>query len=100
MIIVTGHLTIDPAKRQIAEDAIAAAVTATTAEPGDVDYRFSFDVGDPARINILEMWQDQAAVDAHMGTPHLAEFMAAIGPAVAGEVSITAHEVSTSTKLI
>ena len=47
MIIVNGHLTIDPAQRDAAEAAIAAAVAATRAEPGNVDYRFSADLAEP-----------------------------------------------------
>ncbi|MBX3284860.1 MAG: antibiotic biosynthesis monooxygenase [Actinobacteria bacterium] len=100
MIIVNGHLTIDPAQRDAAEAAIAAAVAATRAEPGNVDYRFSADLAEPNRINMVEIWQDQAAVDAHMGTDHLAAFMAAIGPCVSGSVSITSYDVSGSTTLL
>lgn len=100
MIIVNGHLTIDPAQRDAAVAAIADAVAATRAEPGNIDYRFSADLADPNRINMVEIWQDQAAVDSHMGTEHLAAFMAAIGPCVAGSVSITSYEVAGSTTLL
>lgn len=100
MIIVNGHLTIDPAQRDAAEAAIADAVAATRAEPGNVDYRFSADLADPNRINMVEIWEDQAAIDAHMGTEHLAAFMAAIGPCVAGSVSITSYDIASSTTLL
>ena len=100
MIIVNGHLTIDPAQRDAAEAAIADAVAATRAEPGNIDYRFSADLADPGRINMVEIWEDQAAIDAHMGTDHLAAFMTAIGPCVAGSVSITSYDIASSTTLM
>lgn len=100
MIIVNGHLTIDPAQRDTALAAIADAVAATRAETGNVDYRFSADLADPDRINMVEIWEDQAAIDAHMGTEHLAAFMAAIGPCVAGSVSITSYDIASSTTLL
>jgi quinol monooxygenase YgiN len=100
VIIVNGHLTIDPAQREAAEAAIADAVAATRAEPGNLDYRFSADLAEPGRINMVEIWEDQAAIDAHMGTDHLAAFMAAIGPCVAGSVSITSYDIASSTTLI
>lgn len=100
MIIVNGHLTIDPAQREAAEAAIAEAVAATRAEPGNVDYRFSTDLADPNRINMVEIWEDQAAIDAHMATEHLAGFMAAIGPCVAGSVSLTSYDIASSTTLL
>lgn len=100
MIIVNGHLTIDPAQRDAALAAIADAVAATRAEPGNVDYRFSADLADPDRINMVEIWEDQAAIDAHMTTEHLAAFMAAIGPCVAGSVSITSYDIASSTTLL
>jgi quinol monooxygenase YgiN len=100
MIVVTGYLTIDPDKRAEAEAAIAAFVPQNLAEAGCVDYRFSTDVLDPNRINGLEIWEDQAAIDAHMASAHMAEFMGAIGGCLAGGVEFTAHEVSSSTKLI
>ncbi len=100
MIIVNGHLTIDPAQRDAAVAAIADAVAATRAEPGNIDYRFSADLADPNRINMVEIWEDQAAIDAHMGTEHLAAFMAAIGPCVAGSVSITSYDIAGSTTLL
>jgi quinol monooxygenase YgiN len=100
MIICTGYLTIDPAKRAEAEAAIATLVAATTAEEGNVEYRYASDLGDPNRINILEIWESEDAMNAHMATDHLAEFMGTIVGFLGGPAEVMRHDVASSTKLI
>lgn len=99
MIIVAGHVTINPDHRQTAEAAIRACVTETRAEPGNIDYRFSPDLDDSNRINMIEQWADDDAMNAHMATAHLAAFLAAIGPCVAGSVEVIRFDVSGSSPL-
>jgi quinol monooxygenase YgiN len=99
VIVVTGYLTIDPAKRAEAEAAIATLVPLTEAEDGCISYRYSADLLEPSRINIAEAWEDEASMTAHMGAPHFATFMEAIGPCVGGPVEVTRHDVSASTRL-
>jgi len=99
MIVVVGYITIDPAKRTEIEAAIAAVVTATTAEDGNIDYRYSHDVLEANRINIVEFWESEDAMNFHMGTQHLADFMTVAGGAIAGPVEIVRHDISSSTKI-
>ena len=99
MFVVTGYLTIDPAKAGEVEAAVQTAVPAFLREDGCVDYRFSTDLTDPARINIAEQWADEASMDAHMAGEAFGTFMAAIGPCVAGDVSVVRHEVTATTTL-
>jgi quinol monooxygenase YgiN len=99
MIVVTGYLTIDPAKRAEVEAAIATLVPLTVAEDGCVEYRYATDVLEPNRINIWEQWESEDAMTAHMGTSHLADFMGVVGTCIGGPVEITRHDVATSTKL-
>lgn len=99
MIIVAGHLTINPEHREAAEAAIRACVALTRAEPGNVDYRFSPDLDEPDRLNLIEQWADEDAMTAHMATPHLAEFLGAIGPCVSGSAEVIRYDVSGSSPL-
>ena len=99
MIVVTGFLTIDPDKRAEAEAAIATLVPLTEAEDGCVQYRYAADLGDPNRINIVEQWESEEAMTSHMGAPHFADFMAAIGTCIGGDVEVWRHDVATSSKL-
>ena len=67
-VIVAGHLVVDPAQR---EDYLAGCVEVvrqarTTA--GCLDFALSADLVDTGRINILERWESQAAVEAFRGS--------------------------------
>lgn len=99
MIIVAGHLSIDPAQREAALAAIAAGVAATRAEAGNLDYRFSPDLDDPDRFNLMERWEGEDAMNAHLATPHLAEFLTAIGPCLGGPAEVIRYDVSGSSPL-
>lgn len=99
MIVVTGYLTIAPEHRATAEAAIAKLVPLTEAEEGCVTYRYAADLLEPNRINITEQWESEDAMTTHMGAPHFAEFMEAIGPCIGGDVAVVRHDVASSTKL-
>ncbi len=99
MIICLGHLPIDPVKRDDALAAIDTLVTATRAEDGNVDYRYSVDLGDENRINIREQWENEDAMNTHMATPHLATFLEVIGGCVNGTPEVMRYDVSGSSKL-
>jgi len=47
---------------------------ASEAEEGCVSYRFTTEVNNPDKIRLTEIWQSMAALEAHMQTPHMAEF--------------------------
>ena len=100
MIVIAGHLTIDPAKRDEALAAMRECIEATRAEEGNVAYLFSEDVTEPNRINITEIWQDNDALTAHFSTPHLTGFMAAVPGFAAGSSELVRYDVSGTTKLL
>lgn len=79
MIVITGTITIDPAKMPEALDAIAELVPATLAEEGCLSYGFFTSPTDPGALRVVEEWADQAALDAHFAAPHMATFMGAMG---------------------
>ncbi len=64
--------------------ALAAVVCATRGEPGCLEYAAHVSAEDPHRVLFYERWQDQAALDAHNLTAHLAAFRAAVGPRLVG----------------
>ncbi|MDP3428297.1 MAG: putative quinol monooxygenase [Humidesulfovibrio sp.] len=63
--------------------ALAAVVGATRQEPGCLMYVAHVHAEDPKRVLFYERWQDQAALDAHNATAHLASFRAVVGPRLA-----------------
>jgi len=79
MLIVAGAIQIDPSKRAAAEEAFAAMRVATLKEAGCIEYQAYIDRADPGTFFMFEKWKDQAALDAHFTSPHMAQFGAALG---------------------
>lgn len=77
MIIVTGTVRVDPARREAARDIMERMIIASRAEDGCIEYAYSVDVLDPGLIRVHEIWRDRAALQAHFKTPHLQEWRAA-----------------------
>jgi quinol monooxygenase YgiN len=96
MILVTGRARVKPEARDRAIEAAARMQEASRAEPGCQDYGFWIAIDDPNEMFIFEHWDDQAALDAHFATPHLAEFAAAISEWIDGTPEITRIEVASA----
>jgi quinol monooxygenase YgiN len=69
------------------------------ADEGSVEYRYATDVQDPNPINNWDHTASEEAMNAHMGTSHLADFMGVMGTCIGGPLEITRHDVATSTKI-
>ncbi|PKW26801.1 putative quinol monooxygenase [Phycicoccus duodecadis] len=80
-----------PAKPE-ATDAIRAAlrtlVEATRQEEGCLSYDLYESASAPGMFVTVEEWTDQAALDAHMRTPHIAAALEAAEGALAGDIAI------------
>lgn len=74
MLIVAGSIITKPGGREGFLAAVATMVTATLDEPGCQEYAFSPDPRDPNRILLFERWDDQAALDAHFASDHMAQW--------------------------
>ena len=68
-------------------------VEASRAEAGCVDYGYAEDVLDPGLIHVKELWADQAALDRHFATAHIAEWRAAWPSLGIGERDLRLYEV-------
>ena len=98
-IVVTGYLDVEPANRDAAVDVIKTLMEASRAEAGCEDYAFSADLVEPARFRIFEQWRDQAAMDEHNKTPHLAAFMTSLRDVKVTGTSLTMWKGGEPTKL-
>ena len=78
MIVITGTIRIDPARRDAAIDATRTLMAATRSEAGCHGYTFSADFDDPGLFHLQELWEDDAALAAHFGSAHMAAFNAAV----------------------
>lgn len=70
MLIVIGTARFDPAHIAALRPAAAAMMKATQAEAGCIAYHFAEDLAEPGLVHIVERWESQAALDAHIKAPH------------------------------
>jgi quinol monooxygenase YgiN len=68
---ITAAFKARPGKEAELRDALIALLGPTRKEPGCLSYDLHQCAGDPARLLMYETWKDQAAIDAHMNTPHV-----------------------------
>lgn len=79
-IIVCGTMSCDPAHVHDFKVQVEEVVIATRLELGCLAYHFVLESEEQARFVTIERWSDDAALHAHMGSPHIAAFIRACGP--------------------
>jgi len=85
MVIVAGHLIVDPGQREAYLESCLEVVEQARRTDGCLDFALSADLVDPARVNILERWESQEAVEAFRGEGVQGEQAAAIRSASVAE---------------
>lgn len=90
-VIVTGHITVDPQDRADYLAGCVEVVRQARAAAGCLDFAISADLLDPSRINILERWSSQGAVDAFRGSGPDDSQSAAMTSASVAEYDIAAE---------
>lgn len=79
MIVVTGEIEFHPEDAWPAMAAALVMMEETAKEDGCIIYRFYTDILNPRRFRIYEEWRDEAALEAHFRTAHMAVFREKIG---------------------
>ncbi|MDT5210308.1 MAG: hypothetical protein QOF67_2723 [Mycobacterium sp.] len=94
MVIVAGHIVVDPEHRDDYLSGCVEVVRQARRAAGCLDFALSADLLDPGRVNIFERWESAAAVDAFRGNGPSDEQGAAIRAA-----SVTEYDVGTERSL-
>ena len=71
-LIIAGTVRVPPENLERFKPHMLAMLTASRAEDGCITYSYALDVAEPGLVRIYEAWRDQAALDAHAKTPHMA----------------------------
>ena len=100
MIVVSGTITIDPANNTKMEALLDTLVSATVEEAGCVSYGMYLDHRSAGSWRVFEEWASEAEMNAHMVTPHLAEFMTAMGDLGVTGVDLQRYDVAEKSKLM
>lgn len=95
MLIVSGHLLVEPAERAAYVEGCRQVVELARAAPGCLDFALSPDPVDPGRVNVYERWASRDDVEAFRGSGASEEQQTALRAAsvaeyvVAGSRSLT-----------
>jgi quinol monooxygenase YgiN len=92
-LVVVAVLPGKPEHREELGELLAQAAAASRGDAGCVSYAFHRDLEDPDRYVSVEVWEDQASLDAHFVAPHLAQLFGALGDKLAGPPDITTYAV-------
>jgi quinol monooxygenase YgiN len=68
MLIIAGHLLVEPVDRESYLVDCAPAVEAARSAAGCLDFALSADLLDPARINVHERWESDELLLAFRGS--------------------------------
>jgi quinol monooxygenase YgiN len=70
LIILAVNIRVPAAEIAALRPALAAAVTASRAEPGNLAYTMAEDLMEPGLIRVFEAYVDDAALKAHGASDH------------------------------
>jgi len=71
-LVIAGTVRVPPENLERFKPHMQAMLTASRAEDGCFEYSYAVDVAEPGLVRIFEAWRDQAALDAHFQTAHMA----------------------------
>lgn len=98
MLLLTAFIEVAPADREVIRAALPDVIAATRAEDGCEEYGCYEDTWQPGRYVFVERWRDQAALDRHLATAHMAAWMKVAGPKLKSARGLL-HAVASTTEL-
>jgi quinol monooxygenase YgiN len=85
VVKLIARLRSQPEQADLVASALCDLAGPSRMEPGCLLYDVCRSKADPNELLVLEEWESQAVLEAHMATPHFQAFVARIGAALAGE---------------
>jgi heme-degrading monooxygenase HmoA len=85
MVIVAGHITVEPQQRESYLAGCVSVVEQARGTAGCLGFAITADLIDPGRVNLFERWESQAAVETfRRGGPSNVQGAAMLSASVAG----------------
>jgi quinol monooxygenase YgiN len=100
MIAVAARVAVKPEMREKAIAAASRMTAETHKEAGCIQYHFYTDIDDPNVLHVFEEWESDEALNAHLKTPHMAEFGSVLGEVVAEEPKVMRYVVAERNRLM
>jgi len=98
-LIIAGTVRVPPGNVEAFRPHMKTMMAASRAEDGCHAYGYAEDVAEPGLIHVFEVWRDQAALDAHFQTAHMAAWRAEFPNFGVSDRKLTAYEVASERPL-
>ncbi|HEY2357314.1 MAG TPA: putative quinol monooxygenase [Phenylobacterium sp.] len=98
-LIIAGTVRVPPSNLAGLKPHMEAMLAASRAEDGCLEYSYAEDVAEPGLVRVFEAWRDQAALDAHFKTEHMAAWRAAWPSFGVSDRRLFAYEVASQRPL-
>lgn len=76
-VLIAGTVRVPPESLTAFKPHMEAMLAASRAEDGCLVYSYAEDVAEPGLVRVFEAWRDEAALQAHFQTLHMATWRAA-----------------------
>lgn len=93
MLLIVGTVRLPAHNMAAARPVMKRMANASRAEAGCIEYSYAEDVFEPGLIHVKEMWTDQAALDRHFASAHIAAWRAAWPSLGIGDRDLRVYEV-------
>ncbi|MDA0787920.1 MAG: putative quinol monooxygenase [Proteobacteria bacterium] len=93
MIIVHGTFIVKPEVQNDALEMMRQMAVASRAERGCITYEFYMGVSDPNTMLLFQEWESVEALQDHLDTEHMEEFVRHLPQILNGEVATRRYEV-------
>ena len=100
MLAISARIELAPKDAPAYIAAAQKIIAPTRAESGCQLYSIGVDISLSNVIWITEQWTSEAALMAHLGTPHIVEFMTFCGTVEITDMSIIKYDVSAAGPLV
>jgi quinol monooxygenase YgiN len=96
MIVVIGRVRTEPDKRAELVRIGQTLAAASRTEPGCISYRLYEDTEIENEFVFLEEWESDEALQQHLATSHIAEFMRAVPATIVAPPDVKFHLIAHS----
>jgi quinol monooxygenase YgiN len=98
-LIIAGTVRVPPANLADLKPHMETMLAASRAEDGCITYSYAEDVAEPGLVRVFEVWRDQAALDAHFQTAHMAAWRGAGASFGVSDRKLFAYEIASQRAL-
>lgn len=99
MQVLHAAIPVDPERYDEALAFFSELGERSRAEEGVIEYRATTDIDDETMVRFLEVYEDEAAVEAHSNTDHFAEFEANLEDFLGGQPEVQLFDVESVDEL-